>query len=113
MHHGVDFSAPYGTPVYSSAVGRVEKVRYHHAYGRVVDVRHSKTLVTRYAHLSKVHVKVGDQVDDQSIIGKVGSTGKSTGPHLHFEVRVNDKSTNPLKVFLMEDRIRHVLSNLI
>lgn len=95
-HEGIDFSMPTGSYVYSAAEGVVTKVRYDRTYGRLIDVKHSNNVVTRYAHLSKQLVKVGDEVCRGEVIGLVGSTGRSTGPHLHYEVRVNNRAINPL-----------------
>ncbi|MEK7384147.1 MAG: M23 family metallopeptidase, partial [Elusimicrobiota bacterium] len=97
MHDGVDVAKPYGTPVYPSRSGRVTQAGWHEGYGQIIEVRHPNGESTRYGHLSKIMVKVGDIVTrDKTMIGRVGSTGISTGPHLHFEVRDrNGKAKNP------------------
>ncbi len=95
MHRGVDIGAKYGTEVYSSSHGKVINVEYHATYGKVVDIRHNKDVVTRYAHLSHVNVKEGQRVTAETVIGKVGATGRATGPHLHYEIIVNNKPLNP------------------
>jgi len=88
-HDGTDIAAPQGTKVRSTAMGRVTFASYDQYYGNLVKVDHGGGLETWYAHLSKMTCKVGDVVDRSSIIGHVGSTGRSTGPHLHYEVRRN------------------------
>jgi murein DD-endopeptidase MepM/ murein hydrolase activator NlpD len=94
MHEGVDIAKPYGTPVYASRSGRVTQAGWHEGYGQLIEVRHPSGEVTRYGHLSKINVKVGDvAVRGKTLLGRVGSTGISTGPHLHFEVR--DKYGKP------------------
>ena len=97
MHDGVDIAKPYGTPVYPARSGRVTQAGWHEGYGQLIEVRHPNGEVTRYGHLSKITIKVGDiVVRGKTMIGRVGSTGISTGPHLHFEVRdKNGKAKNP------------------
>jgi murein DD-endopeptidase MepM/ murein hydrolase activator NlpD len=101
MHDGVDFSAPTGTPILASASGKVVKAESESGYGNVVDVDHGNGLVSRYAHASKILVKLGDLVVRGQTLAEVGSTGRSTAPHLHFEVRLNGVPQNPAK-FLKE-----------
>ena len=88
LHTGLDFPADTGTPIYAAAGGVVIVQELHHAYGNMVEVDHGNNLITRYAHASKVFVKKGDIVKRGQKIAEVGSTGRSTGPHLHFEVWV-------------------------
>ncbi len=95
MHSGLDFRGPVGAPIYAAAEGRVSYVGQKSGYGNVVEIRHGNGLVTRYAHMSKFHSHVGQKVAAGDVIGAIGSTGRSTGPHLHFEVRVNDRAVNP------------------
>ncbi|MFB0612067.1 M23 family metallopeptidase [Aurantiacibacter poecillastricola] len=95
-HNGVDLAAPSGTPVYATADGLVESARYFGSYGNYVQIAHSGDLETRYAHLSSYTVSNGDQVRKGDLIGYVGSTGRSTGPHLHYEVRVASEPVNPI-----------------
>ncbi|WP_374408032.1 peptidoglycan DD-metalloendopeptidase family protein [Pelagerythrobacter sp.] len=95
MHKGLDFAGPLGAPIYSAAEGRVSFVGRKSGYGNVVEISHGNGLVTRYAHMSKFAAKVGQQVDAGHVIGAIGSTGRSTGPHLHFEVLVNGRQRNP------------------
>lgn len=95
MHQGIDFAAPTGAPVLASAGGKVVAAGWAGGYGNLVAVQHGRNMVTRYAHLSRIHVKVGDSVSQGQRIGAVGSTGLSTGPHLHYEVWVDGKPVNP------------------
>ncbi|HAZ08714.1 MAG TPA: hypothetical protein DCZ01_09390 [Elusimicrobia bacterium] len=97
QHDGVDVAKPYGTPVYPARSGRITQAGWHEGYGQLIEIRHTNGEATRYGHLSKILVKVGDIVQrGKTMIGRVGSTGISTGPHLHFEVRDrNGKAINP------------------
>lgn len=95
MHTGLDFKAGYGSPIYAAAQGTVTFVGTKTGYGKVVEVSHGNGLLTRYAHMSAFRAKVGQDVAAGDIIGAIGSTGRSTGPHLHFEVRNNDRALNP------------------
>lgn len=95
QHDGVDFVAPTGTPIVAAAGGVVVASEWHHEYGNMIDIDHGNGLRTRYAHASKVLVKVGDLVRPGQLIARVGSTGRSTGAHLHFEVHVDGTPRNP------------------
>lgn len=95
FHSGVDFNAPRGTPIHASAGGRVIFAGRRPQYGLTVEIEHMEGLVTRYAHASKIHVAVGDVVMPQALIAEVGSTGRSTGPHLHFEILKDGYFVNP------------------
>lgn len=97
MHDGLDIPKPYGTPIYPARSGRVVEAGWHDGYGQLVVIKHNNGETTRYGHMSKTMVKVGDLVQrGKTMIGRVGSTGISTGPHLHFEVRDrNGKAVNP------------------
>ena len=95
FHEGVDFAAETGTPINSAASGKVIYADVHPAYGKCVEIDHGNGLVTRYAHGSELLVKEGDLVVRGQRIARVGSTGRSTGPHLHFEVRLNGVAQNP------------------
>lgn len=95
MHEGLDFSAPRGTPIYAASGGVVTWAGYKTGYGNTVDIYHGNEIVTRYAHASKVNVKAGDIVERGQTIAAVGSTGHSTGPHLHFEVRMAGHALDP------------------
>jgi murein DD-endopeptidase MepM/ murein hydrolase activator NlpD len=96
-HPGIDISAPYGTRVVAPADGRVVFVGRRAAYGNMVVIDHRFGLTTRYGHLSKMNVKVGQRVNRHDVIGYVGNTGRSTGPHLHFEIWVHKRLVDPLK----------------
>jgi len=95
MHSGLDFRAPYSSPILSAADGAVSFVGNKAGYGRVVEVDHGSGMVTRYAHMSRFDVKSGMRVTAGQIIGRIGNSGRSTGPHLHFEVRINGRAVNP------------------
>jgi murein DD-endopeptidase MepM/ murein hydrolase activator NlpD len=95
FHYGVDVSLPIGSKVMATGAGRVIKVTRHHTYGNLIDVQHAPGLVTRYAHLSRVAVNVGQDVKRGDVIAYSGNTGRSTGPHLHYEVIHNGKARNP------------------
>lgn len=97
FHTGVDLIAPHGTPILAAAGGVVSAVGYMHEYGNIVDVDHDNGLTSRYAHLSKALVKVGDVVLKGQNIARVGATGRVTGAHLHFEVREKGIPLNPNK----------------
>jgi murein DD-endopeptidase MepM/ murein hydrolase activator NlpD len=97
MHEGVDFNAPLGTPILAAAGGVVVVAEYHPAYGYMVDIDHGNNLLTRYAHASRLRVKQGDLVRRGQHIADLGSTGRSTGPHLHFEVRVGGVAVDPMR----------------
>jgi murein DD-endopeptidase MepM/ murein hydrolase activator NlpD len=103
-HNGVDLAAPTGTPIHAAASGRVIFAGWKHGYGRVVLIRHDETYETRYAHMSgfKGNLSRGDSVEKGDVIGFVGMTGDATGPHLHYELRVNGKPYDPVKVALPE-----------
>jgi murein DD-endopeptidase MepM/ murein hydrolase activator NlpD len=97
MHEGIDFTAESGTPVVAAASGKVVFADWHPAYGKMVEIDHGNGLVSRYAHTSAMFVKEGDLVVRGQRIAAVGSTGRSTGPHLHFEVRLNGVPQNPAR----------------
>jgi murein DD-endopeptidase MepM/ murein hydrolase activator NlpD len=97
MHEGIDFLADAGSPIAAAAAGVVVFSGFHPQYGYMVDIDHGNDLVTRYAHASKLFVKEGDVVQRGHKIGEVGSSGRSTGPHLHFEVRYRGAAQNPTK----------------
>ena len=95
MHEGIDFIADSGTPIVAAAAGIVIAAERHPAYGNLVEIDHGNDLVTRYAHASRILVKEGALVKRGQKIAEVGSTGRSTGPHLHFEVRFKGAPQNP------------------
>ena len=95
FHEGIDFSAAHGEPIYATAGGIVEKAGRAGAYGNLVTINHGGGLQTRYAHISKILVKKGDIVKKEDLIAYVGNTGRSTGPHLHYEIRLKNRSLDP------------------
>ena len=96
MHSGVDFAGPVGTPLYATADGVVTHAGWLSGYGRLVKIKHEFGIETRYAHMSKIRVKVGQRVSRGERIGDMGASGRVTGPHLHYEVRVGGKAVNPM-----------------
>jgi murein DD-endopeptidase MepM/ murein hydrolase activator NlpD len=97
MHTGLDFRAASGDPVRATANGKVVSSGWAGGYGRMVEIDHGNGLSTRYGHLSEIGVKVGDQIKIGQVIGAVGSTGRSTGPHLHYETRIDGDAVDPQK----------------
>jgi len=97
MHEGIDFLADNGSPIHAAAAGVVIFSGFHPQYGYVIDIDHGNDLVTRYAHCSKLYVREGDVLQRGRKIAESGSTGRSTGPHLHFEVRYRGTAQNPAK----------------
>lgn len=106
FHAGLDFPGPMGSPIYAAAKGRVSFVGRRQGYGNCIEIRHGNGLMTRYGHLSKFDAHVGEKVEAGTRIAAMGSTGRSTGSHLHFEVRVNGKPVNP-RPFLEASRNVH------
>lgn len=94
-HKGIDLAAPTGTPVYATADGVVSKAEWFNAYGNFIAIGHGNELETRYGHLSRIAVSAGQRVRKGDLIGFVGSTGRSTGPHLHYEVRIAGVAVDP------------------
>jgi murein DD-endopeptidase MepM/ murein hydrolase activator NlpD len=97
FHTGQDIEVPWGTSVLAGAKGKVAFVGWQHGYGQLVVLDHGGGLTTRYGHLSELDVKLGQEVGRGEFIGRVGSTGRSTGPHLHYEVRINDEPVDPMQ----------------
>lgn len=95
FHAGLDFKGPIGAPIYAAAKGKVSFVGVKAGYGNCVEIEHGNGLMTRYAHMSRFGARVGQPIDAGAIIGAIGNTGRSTGPHLHFEVRIHDRPLNP------------------
>lgn len=102
FHAGMDFSAFTGTPVYATGNGVVRKAGWEGLYGNCIEIDHGFGYLTRYAHLQKIEVRMGQKVVRGQTIGRVGSTGKSTGPHLHYEVHVKGKVVNPINYYFMD-----------
>ena len=96
-HEGIDVSAPLGSPIVAPAGGVVVKVAVESGYGNVLEIDHGNGITTRYAHCSRILVRPGTHVVRGDMIAKVGNTGLSVGPHLHYEILVNGKQVNPLK----------------
>ena len=117
FHSGMDFSANVGTPVYATGNGVVRKAGWEGLYGNCIQIDHGFGYVTRYAHLSKIDVRVGQKVVRGETIVKVGTTGKSTGPHLHYEVMVKGQIVNPVNYYFMDlnaddyDRMVEIAAN--
>jgi murein DD-endopeptidase MepM/ murein hydrolase activator NlpD len=97
LHSGMDFRAPVGMSAVATAPGVVTRAGWNGGYGRMVEVDHGQGYATRYAHLSEVLVKVGDKLNAGDVVGKTGSSGRSTGPHLHYEIRHDGKAINPVR----------------
>jgi len=97
LHQGLDYAGPLGTPIKASAPGEVVFAGWMRGYGKVLRIRHAFGFETRYAHLSRLHVSKGDHVERGDRIGSMGSTGRSTGSHLHYEVRLGNQPVNPAK----------------
>ena len=104
MHEGIDFVAPVGTPVLATADGVVLRAEYAGAYGNMVDVAHADGFVTRYAHLKTIQVQVNDVVKRHDPLGSLGNTGRSTGPHLHYEVIFKGQAVHPVKALAVWSR---------
>lgn len=104
-HPGIDISANYGSPVVATGGGRVTSAGRESGYGVLVEIDHGDGYRTRYAHLSGVKVRVGQQVERGTVIGEVGRSGLATGPNLHYEVRVDDRAVNPWN-YLLDDSFR-------
>ena len=96
MHAGVDLSASYGSPIYATADGVVDRAEWFGGYGNMVEIDHGKGIATRYGHMSRISARSGEQVKRGDLIGYVGSTGRSTGNHLHYEVRIDGYAVNPM-----------------
>lgn len=110
MHEGLDFAAPRGAPIHAASGGIVERAGYVNGYGRMVVLDHGNGIQTRYAHASSLAVKTGDLVRKGQVIAKVGSTGRSTGPHLHFEVRMAGHALDPT-LFLRKSATHRLLAS--
>ncbi|GAA4047025.1 hypothetical protein GCM10022213_18080 [Parerythrobacter jejuensis] len=95
MHSGLDFKGPRGAPIYAAAKGVVSYAGWKSGYGKTIEITHGNGMMTRYAHMSRYSATAGQVVDAGDPIGAIGSTGRSTGPHLHFEVRINERAVNP------------------
>ncbi|MCT4614343.1 MAG: M23 family metallopeptidase [Marinifilaceae bacterium] len=99
MHHGMDFTGNLGTPVYATGDGVIESAKKHNGYGKTIVVNHGYNYKTYYAHLNGYNVKKGQKVKRGEVIGYLGNSGVSTGPHLHYEVRLNNRPQNPVQYY--------------
>ncbi|MBN8921351.1 MAG: M23 family metallopeptidase [Rhizobiales bacterium] len=95
MHTGLDFRGATGEPARATAAGKVTNAGWSGGYGRMVEIDHGNGFATRYGHLSEILVKDGQTVRPGQIVGRVGSTGRSTGPHLHYETRIDGEAVDP------------------
>ena len=96
MHAGVDLASPTGTPIYATADGIVDRAEWFGGYGNMVEIDHGKGIATRYGHMSRIAAHPGERIKRGELIGYVGSTGRSTGSHLHYEVRSDGHAVNPI-----------------
>jgi murein DD-endopeptidase MepM/ murein hydrolase activator NlpD len=103
QHPGIDFSAPPGTPILASGDGRVIRAEFDSAYGNFIEIEHADNFVSKYAHARKINVKAGQDVKRGQVIAEVGSTGRSTGPHLHYEISRNGNIINPMQILVTKD----------
>ena len=108
MHAGVDMTGSYGTPIYATADGYVGRAGWTGGYGNLVELEHGKGIETRYGHLSAILVHPGQQVRRGDLIARMGSTGRSTGNHLHYEVRIDGHAVNPVPFLQTSDYIVQV-----
>jgi murein DD-endopeptidase MepM/ murein hydrolase activator NlpD len=109
MHAGIDFRTPTGTPILSAGAGTVIRAGWAGGYGRMVEIDHGDGLTTRYAHMSRLKVSKGQRIETGVIVGEAGSSGRSTGPHLHYEVRRNGKAIDPLRLIKAGKRIQKLM----
>jgi murein DD-endopeptidase MepM/ murein hydrolase activator NlpD len=105
MHAGIDLAAPIGTPIYATADGVVDRAEWSGGYGNLVEIDHGKGLQTRFGHLSRILVHPGDRVVRGQEIALMGSTGRSTGSHLHYEVRIDGHAVNPVPFLQSADYV--------
>ena len=104
MHAGIDLAGPVGTPIYATADGIVSESGYHNGgYGNLVKLDHGRGIETRYGHMSAILVRAGQRVTRGQVIGRMGSTGRSTGSHLHYEVRIDTRAVNPIPFMKSSD----------
>ena len=95
MHTGLDFRGEVGDPIHATAAGTVSAAGWSGGYGKMVEIDHGHGLSTRYGHLSQIDVDIGDKIRVGQIVGRMGSTGRSTGPHLHYETRIDGEAVDP------------------
>ncbi len=109
FHSGIDYPAPAGTSVFTTGNGRVVFAGLRNGYGKLIEIDHGNGIISRYAHLSRILVEAGQTVEAGNTIGRVGSTGRSTGPHLHFEIRRNQTAVNPADFLAISQNLRQYL----
>jgi murein DD-endopeptidase MepM/ murein hydrolase activator NlpD len=109
MHSGLDFRSNHGDPVRATATGVVTSAGWNGGYGKMVEIDHGNDITTRYGHLSDIDAKVGQSVRIGQTIGRVGSTGRSTGPHLHYETRIDGDAVDPQKFLRAGIRLGNAL----
>lgn len=109
LHSGMDFRAPMGSPASATAAGTVTIAGWNGGYGRMVEIDHGNGLATRFAHLSRIDVKEGDKVRIGDIVGLIGSSGRSTGPHMHYEVRRDGQAVDPLRFIKIGKKLSQLL----
>lgn len=103
MHAGIDLAGPIGTPIYAAADGIVDRAGWANGYGNLIELDHGKSIQTRYGHLSAILVTTGQRVHRGDLIARMGSTGRSTGSHLHYEVRIDGHAVNPVPFLQSSD----------
>ena len=106
MHSGIDIAHRRGTPIRAAGGGKVVHAGRKSGYGLMVEIDHGNGVVSRYAHMSKVVARKGSRIKKGAVVGKVGSSGRSTGPHLHFETRIRGKAVNPSSFLLAGVELR-------
>jgi murein DD-endopeptidase MepM/ murein hydrolase activator NlpD len=105
MHTGIDFRGDYGEPIHATAAGTVSTAGWNGGYGQMVEINHGNGLATRYGHLSLIGVVVGQKVRAGEVIGRLGSTGRSTGPHVHYETRIDGEAVNPQRFLTAGEKL--------
>jgi murein DD-endopeptidase MepM/ murein hydrolase activator NlpD len=109
LHTGIDFRAETGADVKSTGAGKVTVAENSGGYGNMVEIDHGQGVSTRFGHLSAILVKAGDRVEAGDVIGRAGSTGRSTGPHVHYEVRRNDTPVDPMRFLIAGTELKTYL----
>ena len=110
MHAGIDLASRSGTPIYATADGVVDRAEWFGGYGTMVEIDHGKGITTRYGHMSRIAARPGARVTRGDLIGYVGSTGRSTGNHLHYEVRIDGRAVNPMPFLQTADYLQAIKS---
>ena len=106
MHPGIDLAGAYGTPIYATADGTVLRAGWNSGgYGNLVEIDHGRGITTRYGHMSAILVAAGDRITRGQLVGRMGSTGRSTGNHLHYEVRIDGRAVNPIPFMKTTDYV--------